>query len=226
MSQASGNSLVNRTTLRIANGAISGATIEAWTSPSSKTYSQIASMLSKEGLSEKQVQAIWLKNVTDPNSITAGLPSSSADAYVLERMLATAIRAMKVRYPNLKQVFVTSRRYEGYGCPAPPEPFAYEVGFGIKWLVKAQVDQMRNAGTVVDTAAGDLNYNTVAPWIAYGPYLWASGSTPRSDGLFWVRSDYGAAGCHTSDAGTAKAVNQFMQYFLNSAQTPWFRANY
>jgi hypothetical protein len=35
----------------------------------------------------------------------------------------------------------------------------------MKWLIEAQIDQMANGGTIVDERAGDLIYNTVAPYL-------------------------------------------------------------
>ena len=82
-----------------------------------------------------------------------------ADAYVSEGYLANILRYLQCckldangqstgqpRYPTLKQVFLISRNYGGYAINDPgndtstqgclsPEPFAYELAFGIQRLI-------------------------------------------------------------------------------------------
>lgn len=223
MQKAAADQTVNHKTLAIVNGCLWGHSVETWLSATSDSYASVQSVLEKGGYTEKQVQVIWLKD-TLGRAVTV-LPASNADAHALEGDLATVVRTLKTRYPNLQQVFLTSRSYGGYGCSINPEPEAYETGYAVKWVVKAQIDQMASGGTAVDSQAGDLNYNTVAPWIVWGPYIWASGATPRSDGLFWLSSDY-RDGCHPTAAGVTKASNQFMNFFKTSAYSaPWFLAH-
>jgi hypothetical protein len=70
-----------------------------------------------------------------------------------------------------------------------------------------------------------LDYNTVAPWVAWGPYLWADGTHARSDGLQWFCSDLIANdGTHPSMSGQQKVGTMLMNFMLNSKfATPWFR---
>jgi hypothetical protein len=232
MVQAASSPTVNHQTLVIVNGARGGQDASRWTSPRSLDYDIVRDQqLAPLGLTEKQVQVIWLKEAdADP---TVSLPSPSADAYTLEKDLGAILRALKVRYPNLQQVFLSSRVYGGYDntpgknahVPLNPEPYAYEGGFSVKWVIQAQIQQMGNRGTVVDARAGNLNDTTVAPWVAWGPYLWADGTVPRSDGLVWRRGDFISDGTHPSSSGIAKVGHALLTFFLKSPDTRcWFRA--
>jgi uncharacterized protein YjdB len=188
-------------------------------------------------LTEKQVQVIWLKNAnpnpgeTSLGSLTSTTVCASAlslpivpEACNYESQLGQTIRAAKTRYPNLKQVFLSTRIYAGYATTTlNPEPYAYEYGFSGKWLIQAQVDQTRSA--TIDPVAGDMGYapGGKAAWTAWGPYLWADGLNPRSDGLVWDPSDFQVDGTHPDDQGTQKVVNLLMPFFTTSSYTPWFR---
>jgi hypothetical protein len=179
-------------------------------------------VLGPQGLSEAQVAAVWVK-VANAGP-TVALPSPQADAYRLLTQQGNIVRALKVRYPNVQQVFLSTRIFAGYATTTlNPEPYAYETGFAVKWLVAAQIRQMR--GAPPDPRAGDLSYNTVAPWIAWGPYLWARGTEPRSDGLVWLRSDLGPDGTHPSNSGRQKVGTMLLSFFKTSAQARcWFLA--
>jgi hypothetical protein len=137
--------------------------------------------------------------------------------------MGNIVRALRVRYPNLQQVFISSRIYGGYATtPLNPEPYAYESGFSVKWLIQAQISQVQ-AGTISDGRAGDLS-DAVAPWLAWGPYLWADGMTARSDGLVWERQDLTASdGTHPSQSGQAKVGAMLLEFFKGSPYTScWF----
>jgi hypothetical protein len=222
MQLAAANSQVNHTTLAIVDGAAGGQTASTWDSPTDANYDRVRDQeLAPLGLSELQVQAAWVKVANAQPGVA--LPSANADAFTLLAQMGHIVRAMKVRYPNLKVVFLSSRIYAGYAStPLNPEPYAYESGFAVKWLIEAQIAQM--SGGVVHATAGDLNYNTIAPWIAWGPYLWADGLTPRSDGLIWLCSDLQNDGTHPSPAGREKVANMLLRHLLDGpASRPWFR---
>jgi len=124
----------------------------------------------------------------------------------------------------MQQVFLSSRIYAGYATTSlNPEPYAYESGFAVKWIVQAQIDQMANGGVPVDPRAGNLDYDTLAPWIGWGAYLWAAGPRPRSDGLVWLPADFVADGTHPSPSGQSKVGSLLMDFFKGSPVTAcWF----
>ena len=222
--QAIADASVNHTTLAIINGARGGQSAATWDAPSRQNYDLIRTQnLAPAGLSEKQVQAAWVK-LANPGP-TASLPSPNADAYTLETQMGNVLRAMKSHYPNLRIVYFTSRIYAGYATSTlNPEPYAYESGFAVKWLVQAQIDERRKSA-VVDARAGDLDDERVA-WIAWGPYPWADGLNPRSDGLTWSRGEFESDGTHPATAAEQK-VGAMLLSFLKSEPTamPWFLAS-
>jgi hypothetical protein len=223
MGRAAADASVNYRSLVIINGAKATKTAEEWTSPTSPEYGRVAAELRSVGLSEAQVAVVWVKQVNP--FPTTSLPNADADAYTLEQDLGDIVRALQVRYPNVQLVFFSSRAYGGYATTdQTPEPYAYETGFSVKWLIEAQIRQMQDDGRIGDSRAGDLNYDTVAPWIGWGPYLWANGLKPRSDGLIWDRRDFGPDGSHPSPIGERKVATLLLTFFKTSALTKeWFQ---
>ena len=59
----------------------------------------------------------------------------------------------------------------------------------------------------------------------WGPYLWADGTTPRSDRLTWRRDDFEDDGTHPSTAGQTMVAELLMTHFLTAPATRgWFAA--
>ena len=205
---AAADAAVDRTRLAIVDGAASGRTAGSWTMPTSVEYDRILTqLLQPRGLGERQVAAVWLK-VANAGP-TRALPDPSSDAFTLVAQQGQILRALKARYPNLQQVFVSSRIYAGYAnTTLNPEPYAYESGFAAKWLIEAQITQMSGGGT--DARAGNLDYASVVPWVSWGPYLWADGTTARSDGVSWVAADLSSDGTHPSTQGRTKVATALL----------------
>jgi hypothetical protein len=160
------------------------------------------------------VQAVWIKQAD------AG-PSSGFPQYArtLENELAKIVQVLARRFPNLKLTYLSSRTYGGYAkTRLNPEPYAYESGFSVKWLIEKQLK-----------GDPELNYDpakgrVTAPWLSWGPYLWARGSTKRADGFSYEESDFAAAdGTHESPSGQRKVAQLLLDFFKHDATTrPWF----
>lgn len=227
--QALAGGAVNSTSLVIVNGAMGGQTAATWDEPDDPNYDRVRDdVLGPAALSEAQVQVIWMKvaNPRPADGPGAGpLPVPGSDADSLLMRMGNIVRAAKTRYPNLQIVFASSRTYAGYATiDLNPEPYAFESGFAVKWLIEAQIAQM--ASGTVDPRAGDLNYDTGAPWLAWAAYLWADGTAPRSDGLTWLVGDFEADGTHPSRSGETKVGALLLDFFTTSPHAAcWFLAD-
>jgi hypothetical protein len=262
--QAGANSSVNHTSMVLTNGALTGIFPCAWTvaagppscSPTlGNQYDRVRdTVLAPLGVTEQQVQIVWIEeynadpasdgfqSLCDPTLAGCTNAVNHTEALRYEEQLGAILRAAKTRWPNLQQAFHSSRVFAGYATSDhSPEPYAYEYGFSVKWLIEAQICQLRTASNTncanigqVDPLAGDLNYkNGTVPWTAWSAYLWGNGSMPRSDGLVWCNGqpvapcssemDYQNDGTHLNLTGQQKAANLLLNYFLSSPYTPWFR---
>jgi hypothetical protein len=221
--QAVADNGVDHSSLVVVDGAKGSQTAANWANPASPNYDRIRdTVLADQGLTEAQVQVIWLK-VANPMP-TVSLPSGNADAILLLEQMGDIARVLANRYPSLQIIFVSSRSFAGYATvQLNPEPYAYEAGFAVKWLIQAQIDQMANGGTIVDHRPGNLNYNTTVPWLAWGPYLWADGTNPRSDGLIYLDTEFESDGTHPNTAGETKIGGQILAFFKSDPRAScWF----
>ena len=127
-------------------------------------------------------------------------------AKTLQAELAQVVQAMHERFPNLKLVYLSSRTFAGYATTwLNPEPYAYESGFSVRLLIEQQLkgDPALN----YDPAKGAVK----APWLSWGPYLWANGMTRRADGFCSEKDDFAGDGTHHAAAGVRKMGEQVLK---------------
>jgi len=182
--------------------------------PAAAYWSFVSGRLRQSGSAPAQVQAVWLKEaIARP---TGGFPAATD---TLKRDLGSIVRLIKQKMPNVQLCYLSSRIYAGYATGVSnlnPEPYAYESAFAVKGLIKIQL-----AG--VDSLSYASGH---APWLAWGPYLWADGLTPRSDGLTWPCEDFNSDGTHPDDAGREVVADRLMSFFSTDSTTvPWFLAS-
>jgi hypothetical protein len=176
-------------------------------------WSVVDQRLKTAGITLEQVQIAWIKQADA--GPTQGFPKY---AQTLRDELRQIVIAMKVRFPNLKMVYLSSRTYGGYATTAlNPEPYAFESGFSVKWLIEEQLKGDKELN--FDPKKGAVK----APWLSWGPYLWANGTTKNSEGLSYEESDYGSDGTHPSQAGQRKVAEHMLKFFKSDPTTkPWF----
>lgn len=199
----------------IVNGAVGGAGAQSWAKGAEGPWSTLAQRLKDANVSPQQVQVVWIKHADTRPSPDPPLEYAKN----LKGWLASIIRTLKKKYPNLTVAYLSSRIYGGYHVSGNPEPFAYESAFSVRWLIQ---DQFKGDATLNhDPKKGKV----VAPILLWGPYLWADGIKPRkADGLVWERKDFTKDGVHpTREDGARKVAEQLLKFFKNDAGAKtWF----
>lgn len=193
--------------LRFGNGSIAGETMSTWANPNARVWDEAVERIRADGLSVDEVQVVWMKM----GSQLAELPGSQADRIALERdWLLEILDTAKVRFPNLRQVYLSSRIYVGYGAnPSHAEP---QTGYDNGLAVRAVVSEAVAGNTAV--------------WAAWGPYLWADGLAGRDDGLMWECNDFEVDGVHPSPSGESKVAQLVVDFFgANDPACGWFLAD-
>ncbi len=212
----------------ILNGARGARALDDWDEPTDTEFDRVKNtVLRYHGVSEAQVQVIWIKAALGRELFPDErhtLPASDSDAYVTEFTAGNHLRALKSRYPNLRMVIISSRTNGSHSpqTSASPEPIAFETGFVAKWLIEAQIEQ-RATGRV-DDLAGDLVSGDM-PFLVWGPYLWAYGDRPREDGLQWTADLVENDGVHPTEEGERIVADYLEEFFTTSEFTTcWFIA--
>jgi hypothetical protein len=202
--------------LVLVNAAQRGRALGIWASERATIpWQAVDRLLDKAGVTPHQVQVAWV--LLPPG--TRG-PRTLAEARSQVAQLAQVIRTAKTRYPNLALAYLSSRAYGGYIADMDSEPNAYLHGYTVKWLVEAQIEGR------TDLNADPTRGRVVAPWIAWGPYLWADGATPRSDGLVWLCEDFASDGVHPGLGVEQKVSSMMLDHFSTDPTTsPWFNGD-
>lgn len=178
-----------------------------------KFWEVVDQRLKAGGVTREQIQAAWVKQAdAGPNK---GFPKY---AETLRDELRQIVQLMHRRFPNLKVVYLSSRTYGGYATTGlNPEPYAYESGFSVKWLIEEQTRGDKELN--FDAKKGDVK----APFLTWGPYLWANGTTKNSEGLAYEQSDFREDGTHPSQAGQQKVAELMLKFFkAEPTAKPWF----
>ncbi|HMI99382.1 MAG TPA: hypothetical protein VK488_06090 [Gaiellaceae bacterium] len=198
--------VADRDPAKNANVTIVDGAQDGWDATRVKTdpsyWDSVDQRLIAAGVSANQVQAVWLKE-----AIAGEDRRFPKDARALQADLRAIVRTMRVRYPNLHLIYLSSRTYGGYAITGlNPEPAAYDSGYAVR-------------GVIQDRMVGKLK----GPWLGWGSYLWTDGLIERSDGLTWTCDDVESDGTHPSKSGVQKVVNLLITFFkTDPTARRWF----
>lgn len=198
--------------LTIVDGAQGGQTAAIIANRNASFWTVIDQRLAAAGMTRMQVQAAWVKEADA--SPSSGFPRH---AQVLDSEFVLIARNLKYFYPNIALSYWSSRTYGGYATTSlNPEPYAFESGFAVKWTITRQISG--------DTALAYGGPSPRAPWLAWGPYLWADGLVPRSDGLTWTCDDFVSTDrTHPSATGRRKVAQMLLNFFTaDTTAQGWF----
>jgi Cu/Ag efflux protein CusF len=201
------------------NGAVGGQTAAITqkdddNGPGTRYWNTVDERLKTAGVTREHVQVVWIKQADA--APTQGFP---AYARKLQAEIAHTVQLLPKRFPNVKLAYLSSRTYGGWAkTMLNPEPYAWESGLSVKWLIEQQIkgDPSLN----YDSAKGPVK----APWLSWGPYLWAPGAEPRADGFTWEERDTNPNdGTHQSPSGQDKVGKLLLQFFKSDSTTRgWF----
>jgi hypothetical protein len=209
----------------LVNGAVGGMSAEMVQDPDKGRgalyWATVDDSLKSAGVTRAQVQVVWIKE-TNPSRNNVAFPKGAQE---LQAQIGKIVEIVPRRFPNVKLAYLSSRTYGGWAKPRPDgtppgnrEPYSYETGFAVKWLIEAQLkgDPALN----FDPSRGPVQ----APWLSWGPYLWANGPEPRADGFRFALEDFMENDrMHESPVGQRKIGNLLLQFFKSDSTTRgWF----
>ncbi len=192
----------------VVDGTQGGKAAQQWAAADAQPWSVANERLQRAGVTPAQVQVLWIKQANiAPNG------SNEAEVAHLQADLQTIVTLAKVKYPQARLAFLSSRIYAGFAqTRLNPEPFAYEGAFAMRGLIQQQMggDPLLAVGK--------------APVLLWGPYLWGAGTTARkADGLVWKPEDFAGDGTHPSASGAQKVSALLLSFFTTDVNAkPWF----
>lgn len=195
------------------NTALGSHPIELINDPAEDYWTLLEARLTAAGLSPAQVQVVWIKQAFGTPPTTA----FPAHAEALREQYVLLVNQLRQRFANLRLALLSSRIYGGYSSnPLRAEPLSYETGFAVKWLIESQINGS-------DPRLRFTGADAPAPVLAWGPYIWANGTSVRSDGLSWQIADFESDRIHPNDTGRLKVAQRLMAVLADAGVSGWYQ---
>jgi len=164
--------------------------------------------------SYRQVQVIYLE-ADDSSKNDIIFP---ARALKVKEDLQTCLRLYKIKFPNVKVVYVLGRtRTFGNQKLFNREPSPYYFGWACKWAIEDQINGV--PGTAYK------GKKPVSPMVTWGFYQWAD-SLPRvTDNFYWRLSET-QDGLHANPVGQDTLATRFQNFLLTDKRAGiWYAAH-
>jgi hypothetical protein len=203
--------------LQFIDCAEGGMDVTAILSDTASYWKFVEEQLTKNNVTAREVGVIWFKEAEASPHDTV-FPHH---ADTLIQYYTRILQHIQRLFPNVQLCYLSSRIYAGYATSnLNPEPYAYESGWAVKWLIEHQI----NGDSDLDYSSSAPTYKPKVPLLLWGPYLWADGTTPRSDGLTWIcPDDFNSDGTHPSASGRIKVAKRLLDFFAHDVTTvEWF----
>ena len=210
--KAAANSSVNPKLL-FATCTEGATSIEEMQDANASYWNTVQTKLTRNNVTAKQVQVIYIE--TDDSVYNADFP---ARPYRVRDKYETVIRLFKIKFPNIKLVYVNGRTTTFIDSSKKKifntEPCPYYNGWGCKFIIEDQINQVPSMAY--------KGANAVAPLVTWGWYQWCNANEPRKDGFVWTLNDT-SDGLHANSKGANILSNHFIDFLLNDTYAKiWF----
>lgn len=218
MERLSSTDTLRNRAVRLLNVAQKGLGLQNIVSASSEYWSNVADAVTSGGYAPSQVQVAWVM-IDDSENIDTVFPRAAQE---LADQLFELCKVIKVKFPAMKFIYLSSRPYSGYIDPTETAlgmglvtPRDYIHGWAVKMLIERQINGQNGY------AFGGSH--TPLPALVWSSYLWADGTTANSDGLSWECSDFDSDGFSLTASGSDKA-GQFLyaSFAQDQLSKGWF----
>src|SRR5262249_49511767 len=118
----------------IVDCAQGGQAMAEWVDSDARPWQEASRRISSAGVTPQQVEVAWIKLA---NKAPQG--DLLEHGKKLENDTLKVIQNAKAKFPKLQIAYLSSRIYGGYATSRlNPEPYAYESGFVVRWLIQRQ----------------------------------------------------------------------------------------
>ncbi len=176
------------------------ASLNSIMNPNDPYWSHVSQIIRGGSSSYRQVQVIYLE--TDDSGRIETWPGR---ANMVKNDLETCMRTLKLKFKNLKVLYVLGRTRSFGGKPGIREPAPYYLGWSCKWAIEDQINGV--PGTEYKGT------NPVAPMITWGFYQWADSIARTTDDFYWRLSET-SDGLHANEAGLDTLSTRFQNFLL------------